>query len=343
MAKDPILLIGGSGMVGRWAARFLQEAHPKLPLLIGGRDLDRAREIAATVENAEGVALDLSRADIGLGDRPVGAVGVLFMDTRVAGLRFAQSRRVPYVNIVPMPHEIGPEIAAYMSAPEAAPVVLGTEWLVGATTMPVLTLARDFKRLETIVIGALLDDEDTGGPAQTDDLERITKAAPAALTLRGGKYVWRAGEEADAIITAIDGTRMEASGLSPHDVLALANLTGAQDIEFNLATGTSSSRRRGGTMSTEIIIELAGTGHDGRPLKTRHAVTHPKGQFPLTGLGVALLLDRLTGADGKDAPGPGLYFPSQLLDPDRYMKRFAAAGGELVALDAETDAQTRAG
>ena len=68
-------------------------------------------------------------------------------------------------------------------------------------------------------------------------------------------------------------------------------------------------------MSTEIIIELAGEDHAGRPLRTRHAVVHPEGQMPLTGLGVAMVLERLVGLDGKPPTPAGLYFPYQLLDP----------------------------
>ena len=37
----------------------------------------------------------------------------------------------------------------------------------------------------------------------------------------------------------------------------------------------------------------------GRPLRARRAVVHPEGQMPLTGLGVAMLLERLVGLDGS--------------------------------------------
>ncbi len=36
-ATAPILLVGGSGVVGREAARRLRAAYPDVPLLIGGR------------------------------------------------------------------------------------------------------------------------------------------------------------------------------------------------------------------------------------------------------------------------------------------------------------------
>ena len=332
MALDPILLVGGSGAVGRWTARLLRAAQPDMPLLIGGRDRARADAVAAEIGHAEGVALDLTAEDLGLGPRPVSAVAVLLRDERRAALRFARARGVPHVSIAWGVDEIGPEVAAYVHRPDAAPVVLGAEWLVGATTVPTLAFAQAFGRVQDISIGALLDDEDAGGPAQAADLERLTKAAPAALARRDGAYVWRAGDEARAAFRAVDGTLMAASALSPYDVVGLATATGAPNVQFHLATGVSSTRRRGGPMSTEIVIELAGEDHAGRPLRTRHAVVHPEGQMPLTGLGVAMVLERLLGLDGRPATPAGLYFPYQLLEPAAYLARLTQAGGTVLTL-----------
>ena len=333
MSLAPILLIGGSGVVGRWATRFLRDAHPDTPLLIGGRNPPRAGEAAAGIGGAEGVALDLAVDGLALGERPVSAVAVFFTDERVAGLRFAQSRGVPHISISPGINEIGPEVAAYMHEPTAAPVVLGTEWLVGATTVPALEFAKAFGRVHDIAIGALLDEQDAFGPAAEADLERQTKTMPAALARRDGAYLWRVGDDAKARFRAVDGTEMEASALSPHDVVGLATATGAPSVQFSLALGVSSTRRRGGPMSTEIVIELAGEDHAGEPLRTRHAVIHPEGQMPLTGLGVAMVLERLTGLDGDPPTPAGLYFPYQLLDPTAYLARFKQAGGMILELE----------
>ena len=87
-------------------------------------------------------------------------------------------------------------------------------------------------------------------------------------------------------------------------------------------------------MSTEIVIELAGEDHAGRPLRTRHAVVHRQGAAPLTGLGVAMILERLLGLDGKPATPVGLYFPYQLLDPAAYLARLSQAGGTFPKLEA---------
>ena len=147
-----------------------------------------------------------------------------------------------------------------------------------------------------------------------------------------GAWFWRTSDDAKAEFRAADGTVVKAAALSPHDVVGLATATGAPNVEFNLAIGVSSTRRRGEPMSTEIVIELAGEDHTGRPLRTRHAVVHPEGQMPLTGLGVALVLERLTGLDGNPATPAGLYFPYQLLDAQRYFERFKWAGGKISAL-----------
>lgn len=74
MSTHPILLVGGSGTAGRWTARFLREAHPDVPLLIGGRDLEKARQVAAEIGGTEGVKIDLRADNLGLGARQVSAV-----------------------------------------------------------------------------------------------------------------------------------------------------------------------------------------------------------------------------------------------------------------------------
>lgn len=304
-----------------------------MPLLIGGRDLAKAKEAAAEIGNAQGVVLDLTSDDLGLGARPVSAVAVFYSDNRVAGLRFAQARGMPHVSISSGIYEIAPEVATYMDRPGAAAVVLGYEWLVGATTVPTLELAKAFRRVDEIVIGGLVDEQDAGGPAVADDFERLTRILPDALTRRDGAYIWRAGDDAKTVFRAIDGTEMAAVGFSSVDVVGLATATGARNVQFNIATGISSSRRRGEPASSEIIIELIGEDHAGLPLRTRHAVLNTEGSAPPTALGVAMIIERLLGLDGRPATPAGLYFPYQLLDRASYLARRRQAGGHILQLE----------
>lgn len=332
MIDRPILLMGGSGHIGRLTAQALRAAHPGVPLLIGGRDRDKAQAAAAEVGDAEGVALDLAAGDLGLGTRPLSAVATFFSDSRLAGLRFAHGRGLPHLGISSGVFEIAPEVAIYMHKPDAAAIVLGYEWLVGATTVATLTCAEAFARIDSIAIGALVDEQDAGGPAVAEDFERLSRLMPAALTRREGAWIWREGNDAKAHFRALDGTDMAATGFSSIDVVGLATATDAPDIRFDLANGTSSSRRRGEAMSTEILIDLTGLGRSGQPLNTRHALVHPQGAAPLTALGTAMLLARLTGLDGRPPAPAGLYFPYRLLDRAAYLHRLSQEGGELIAL-----------
>lgn len=329
MSLDPILLMGGSGAIGHHTARALRAAHPDVPLLIGGRDLAKAQRAAEHIGGAQGVVIDAAADDLGLGDHPVSAVVVFYMDHALAGLRFAQKRGVPHLSISSGVFEIAPEIATYMHTPDASPIVLGYEWMVGATTVSTLSIARAFGRVQDIRINALVDEQDTGGPTVATDFEHLNKMLPAALTRRDGVFVWREGEDSKAGFHAVDGTKIEATGFSSIDVVGLAAATGAPNVQFNLATAVSSTRRQGRPMSTEIIIELVGEDRQGEPLQTRHALIHPAGAAPLTGLSVAMTLERLIGLDGQPPTPPGLYFPYQLLDATAYLERLKQEGGEL--------------
>lgn len=328
MSLNPILLMGGSGAIGQRSIQALRAVHADVPLLIAGRDLAKVQRVAEEVGNAQGVVLDPAADDLGLGDRAVSAVVVFYMDHALAGLRFAQSRGVPHLSISSGVFEIAPEIAMHMHQPTAAPIVLGYEWLVGATTVATLSMASAFGRVDDIRLYALVDEEDTGGPTVASDFEHLNKMLPAALTRRDGVFMWREGEDAKATFRAVDGTEIQASGFSSIDVAGLAAATGARNVQFNMAIAVSSTRRSGLPKSTEIIIELEGLDANGAPLQTRHAVVHPGGAAPLTGLSVALLLERLLGLDGQPATPPGLYFPYQLLSASTYLERLKQEGGE---------------
>ncbi|SDT18372.1 saccharopine dehydrogenase [Pseudomonas granadensis] len=335
MSVHPILFMGGSGAIGHRSAKALLAAHPDVPLLIGGRDLTKAQQAAEEMGGAEGVVIDPAAEDLGLGDRPVSAVAVFYMDHTLAGLRFAQKRQVPHLSISSGVFEMAPQIAGYIHTPNAAPIVLGYEWMVGATTVATLHLAKAFARVRDIRIDALVDEQDGGGPTVAADFEHLNRMLPAALTRREGAYVWREGEEANVSFRALDGTLMQASGFSSIDVAGLAAATDAANVQFNLASGVSSSRRAGRPMSTEILIEMAGEGPDGQALHTRHALVHPAGAAALTGLSIAMLLERLIGLDGSAPIAPGLYFPYQLLDAAQYLQRLGEEGGELLELKRE--------
>nr|WP_040752567.1 hypothetical protein [Nocardia transvalensis] len=316
--------MGGSGQAGAGAAAVLRRWHPELPLTIAGRNLGRARRVARELGGADAVTLDLERGDLGL---PAGetysAVVAAVWDARLHGLRYAQRTAVPYLSISSGLVDIAPEVVAGAQRPAAAPVLLASHYLAGLVVLAVLDVAREFDRVDTIRIGAVLDETDAGGPAAVADLERLLAATSAGLVRRDGVFTWLTGDEADAMVAGVGGTALPARSIPILDVPSLALATGAPNVRFDFAVG---SRRDG--PSLEVRIDLEGTGPDGTPLETSRYLLHPDGQRPLTALGVALGLERLLGLRGDAVPA-GIHTPEGLLDPAYAVRRMLEAGATI--------------
>ena len=324
---QPVLIIGGSGVVGSQAAKIIRRLHPTLPIAIGGRDLGKAEAVARAVGGAIGVSIDLERADLGVGDEPRFSAVVIFLkDEKLSSMRYAQRHGIPYISLSSGTFEVGPEMAQYIHAPDKAAILLASHWLAGAAIFPILEFAKAYEAIDMIRIGVLLDEQDMGGPAALADYNRITGLAPAALTVKDGRLHWADGEDSKARYRSVDGVELDAVAYSPFDVMALAARTNAGDIRLDLAYSESASRRRGEPFSTEIVIEMTGRGKDGQPLDHRHEIVHPEGQAPLTALGVALAVERMLGLEGGEASAPGLYLPEVLIDPAYYVRRMKEFG-----------------
>ena len=325
----PVLIVGGSGVVGAQAAQTLRRLHPDLPIAIGGRNLDRAKKTALEVGKAEAVELDIGQSNLGLSDQRFGAVVMFAKDDTLNGLKYAQAQRIPYVGISSGVFEVGPEMALHIHAPTKAPILMGSQWLVGAATLPTLEFAKEFQSLETIELAAVFDEQDMGGPAAAADYERLTKAAPSPLILKDGKWRWINGEETTRHVKDREGAVREAATYTPLDVLSLATATDARSIRFDLVYGESATRKRGEPFSTEIIIELKGRLKNGQVGNARYELFHPGGQAPVTALSVAMAVERLLGLAGGEQVEPGLYFPESLIDPAYALRRHQEFGMEV--------------
>ncbi|MEI5666606.1 NAD(P)-dependent oxidoreductase [Bosea sp. CCNWLW174] len=324
--QNPVLIIGGSGVVGAQTAAAIRRLHPGLPVTIAGRDLGKARAVAGQL-GVEALAADLSKPDLGLPESGrFSAIIVFVKDDWSNALRFAQRQGIPHLSVSSGAFEIGIEAAGFIHQPQAAPVVLASQWLAGAALFPALEYAKAFRSINRIHVGVLLDEHDMGGQAALADYERITQSGSATLTLKAGRFAWIAGEEAEARYRSVDGVELPATAYGPLDVLSLATATDAKDIRFDLAFDVSASRRAGGPFSTESVITIEGVLYSGERGARTYEVVHPQGQAPLTALGVALATERALGLAGGEALKPGLYFPDSIIEPAYYLARMKEFG-----------------
>lgn len=327
----PVLILGGSGQAGSGSAALLRRWHPALPLTIAGRDIDRAQRVADDLGNATGMTIDLGRSDLGLpaGDEYSAVIATVW-DHHLHGLRYAQDRGLPYLSISSGLLEIAPEVVASAQRASAAPVVVASHFCAGVLVPATMSLAKAFDRVDTVRIGALLDESDVGGPAGLADLERWSAASPAGLVRRDGVFGWVNGPDADVSVASPDGTVVPGQRIGILDVPSLALATGAANVTFDFAVGESAGRRRGEGPSIEVRIDLEGVAEGGTSLSRTHYLVHSEGQRPLTALGVALSVERLLGLRGKPV-SPGIHTPEALLDPGYVVERLTEVGAEFVS------------
>lgn len=324
----PVLILGGSGQAGAETARLLRRWHPELPLTIAGRNLGRAQRVADELGAASAVTIDLARRDLGLADdHDHSAVVATLWDERLNGLYYAQQRGLPYLSLSSGLVDIAPEVIA--GAQRSNAVLIASHFFAGALTLATLELAKEFERLDTIHVGAVLDEQDAGGPAALADLERWGAVTSAGSVRRDGVFTWVSGDEAQVEVLDVEGVPMPAQTIGILDVPSLALATGAPNVRFDFAVGESSGRRRGGSPSVEVRIDLAGVGLDGTPLSSTHYLVNADGQNPLTAAGIALGVERLIGLRG-DPAAPGIHTPEALIDPARAVKRMTELGATLV-------------
>ncbi|MBW4581722.1 MAG: hypothetical protein KME42_19295 [Tildeniella nuda ZEHNDER 1965/U140] len=326
VALGQVLFAGGSGFVGRTAVKWFRERHPDVPVLIGGRNLQAATEVAQAVGAAEAVAIDIDQPRLGLGDDvAVAAVVMLAPEAGLKGLSYAQDLGVPYLNINATITEIGPELALFAHRATAAPVVLASHWMVGAAVFLALNSAKGFEIVQSIRLGAIVDEQDPVGPSAIEDMERVHEMAPAALAFEGGRRVWLSGNAAKGKVESVDGRSLDATAFSTFDTVSLHAATGAPNIRFDLVNGESSSRRRGGEAATEIVVEIEGDA-DGQTKHSRSMLEFKQGTASLTGLSVVLSLASVLGLNDRSPARPGLYLPELLSDAKWFLDELRSAG-----------------
>ncbi|MFF8957409.1 saccharopine dehydrogenase [Streptomyces sp. NPDC014894] len=327
---ESVLILGGTGQAGTAAAALLRQWHPKLPLTIAGRDIDRAQRVADELGAATAATIDLRRGDLGLppGRRHSAVVAALW-DDRLHGLRYAQHHGLPYLSISSGLVDIAPEVVAGARRENTAPILVASHYCAGTVVLAALHSARHFDRIDTIRISAILDELDTGGPAGAADLQRWSTATTAGLLRRDGVLTWVNGPDAQVDVRSIDGVDLPGQSIAILDVPSLALATDAPNVRFDFAVGESAGRRRGEPASFEVRIDLEGTDRGGAPTSTTRHLVHPAGQRPLTATGIALGVERLLGLRG-DAVTPGIHTPESLLDPAYAVKRMREAGAAFI-------------
>ncbi len=325
-AFGPVLILGGYGSVGSRTARVLRRLHPKLPLVIAGRDSGKAQALADELGHAYAAPLDLERGDLGLlADLKPSVVLMAVRDLSLRTQRWAAAKGAAYVALSDGVFEIGPALAGFIRQSQAAPVVLLGHSMGAVPALAALHAAREFERVDAVEIGLVFDPADPLGTASQKDMDRIGAIGPASLLKSGGLWRWIGAPQAGRRVTGVDGREHEGLAVSLVDVFSLAQ-SGAPNLRVDFALGETASSRRGEAPSLEVITEVTGSRRDGREGRFRWELVDPDGYAALSAKGIAVVVEGLFGLAGKARPEGGLHLPETLVDTGHLMRRLGEFG-----------------
>lgn len=323
-----VVIAGGYGLVGGMVARHLRAAGRQIDLILAGRHPEQGAELAAEL-GARTARLDVAVPAAALAE--LGAVDLVIATLQDPGdnlLAAALSAGAAHIGIVRTAESMGSSAVMAVNLAQAPALMLG-HWQAGVLTLAALAAAQSFAAVRRVEMAALYDYADPIGPMTATD---------------SGGFVGRALVRRDGLWTYLDAAgsarRIAREGLDAFDAMpmgvldtpALAAMTAAADVRFDLGTGTSIGTAAGRGASHDLYIDIAGLDADGRERARRTVVSDPKGQAHLTALGVLIGAERLLGLDGAPPPAAGLRFPETTLDAHRAMTRLQAFGVRIETL-----------
>lgn len=317
----PFLIIGGYGIVGSHLVSLLNQFLPQLPIVIAGRDVDKACNSAKSFTNTTGISVDTRREDLGIDAKfEFSGIAVLTNDLSTNPAKYAIKHRIPYTSIATQLNHIAPKLTLYLTNPDSRVLVLDTSF-AGNVIAVGSYCSRHFQQVHSIRVGCLMDENDLGGPASQADSGDFSHKEAGLLLENSQWIVPRNGKEVKEY-TVEDGFTFTGTSFPGFDAAELAYATGATSVRVDFAFGQSYGSRHGEKPSVEIVYEIEGTLNDGQKGMMRFQLTHPEGQAYLTATGVAVGIESLL----QEEDNPGLYLTSQKIEPELMLSRLIQSG-----------------
>ncbi len=331
--QDSILLVGGTGVVGRQIAEAVRRRHPELSLVLASRDSARAAAVAAESGAAAGVAVDVSRP-APLAIAPAAVISAV-NDPGDHLLADALRLGVPFLDIARWTDRVRSASALVRAGDPKAPVLLSSGWMGGICATLAAGVAAEMSAVDSIDISVLYALKDKAGPDSAEYMDRL--ATPFVVTINGDIRVVKPLSDGRRV-SFPGGGRSKVYRFDTPDQLTLPATTGAGTVAarigFDDAFTTSllvglvrsglwrlisgerftGLRRRvlynpGEGAGHHVLVDVRGREAGGREVRRRVAIGDPLGQTHLTAVAALVQLERLLGLDGAPPPEPGLVYP----------------------------------
>jgi hypothetical protein len=343
----PLLIAGGYGVVGSQAARLLRERHPDLPLVLAGRNPQRARRLADQL-GAHTAAIDV-RAGSPLGSLASLPAAVLATVSDPADrlLVDAMRRGIPIADINRGGHAAVLD-AAVRAARErpAAPVLLAGSWLSGLTALVAAAAAAEVHPAERIEVTVLVSSNDRVGPDAWGFGKRL--AWPYHPMADGRRHTVHPLTGVRRVRCA-DGRERPAARIATLEQITLPITLDVPTVETRLASHDPPvlwglvALKRAGVLNglerwgagrvREALLNRSGPGDFAGLTVTASSANRSatiealdvKGQGHLNAVGATLAAERVLGLAGH-ALAPGISFSEQSARPDADLDALRQAG-----------------
>lgn len=342
---EPLLIVGGYGLVGEQVARLLRRRHPDLPLLLAGRTPAAGRALAEALGNARTVAVDVTApqplADLPV--RPAAVLGVvsdprdhLIVDAMRRGLPIADIHRAGHSSILDV------TVAAARERP-TAPVLLSGGWLAGLAALMAAAAVRELGVADRLDITVLSSSDDKVGPDSWGFSERL---AWPYYAMRDGKRQPAHPMTSVRHVRCADHRERPAALIGTLEQTTLPLTLGVPTVETRMALQSSASlygliglKRTGALRALArpalakvrtALLQRPGTGDFAGVTVTAEGPTgvvsvdllDSRGQAHLSAVGATAAAERVLGS----ALPAGLSFPEQAADPGTDLELLHQAG-----------------
>ncbi len=175
ITQNSILIAGGYGFVGRQIATLIRQRHPELPLVIAGRNPEKAQTLAQELGNARSFQLDIEQPNPLQSEQPRAIVAVV-NDPHDYLLMDAVQQGIPYLDVTRWPERLRASVAELAGKSLKAPVLFASAWMGGVAAVMAVAATQTMQKVARIDISVLFSVKDKSGPNSVEYMDRVINA-----------------------------------------------------------------------------------------------------------------------------------------------------------------------
>jgi saccharopine dehydrogenase-like NADP-dependent oxidoreductase len=341
--EKAVLIVGGYGIVGKQIASILRQRHPKMPILIAGRDVKKAKQFADTLGYADGIAMDVTMlSQISPLKGKLAAVLTATNDPHNYTLLDTIRNDIPYIDVTRWTARLKEAIIHISAEKITQPIIFSSAWMAGTAALLAKKVVEQFSIIDTIDIDILFSLKDKAGP---NSIEFIDQLGTPYDVFDGGNIRTVKPMTEPKYVNFQSGFSTQTYRFDTPDQLTLPISSAAKSVSARIAyddkhtVGFLSLMVRSGFWwiinrpmfknfrhsllynpgeggPHEVLVTVIGTGVDGLHKTVRASLLDNEGQTHLTALGGVIQVERALNIGGNSGISPGITFPERHADVD---------------------------